>query len=125
LGNPVLSRLAVTLPVLVLLSSCSSSPFPIDPPVAAHAFAEQHPLNQGREPRRAFWEPVRRVQAISLCYGRQFNEPEDLVAVAQDICTGGRVEFYGEDPGWRYCALFQPRRATYICYPEEAAAKQE
>jgi len=97
----------------------------VESPPAARTFAEQHPLNQGQAPRRAFWDPVRRVQAISLCYGRQFNEPEDLLAVAQEICTGGRVEFYGEDPGWRYCALLQPRRATYICYPGETATNAE
>lgn len=59
-----------------------------------------------------------RPRAIAVCYGSFFNKPQQVMGVAQDLCPNeGRIERVDEDAFWNGCALLQPIRASFVCFP--------
>ena len=59
-----------------------------------------------------------RPRAIALCYGSWLNNPEEVMAAAQELCPNeGRLERVHEDFFWNTCALFQPVRVSFVCTP--------
>ncbi|MEM7170225.1 MAG: hypothetical protein AAF530_08635 [Pseudomonadota bacterium] len=115
-----LKKLLTSLLILLclgLLSACGAAPFKVPSPKEARDFAGANPRSTGESPREFFWEPVRRVQALSYCYSTLYNTPEDVKAEAEDFCRGGTVEFYSADSDFFSCALLQPHRLTFICFP--------
>ena len=110
-------RGALALALLLGLTACGGAPKRTAAPDDAKEYVAADPFNQGRTPRKFAWEDVRRVQPISFCYGRPFDEAPDLRAEAEYICKGGTVEYFGQDNGLRRCPLLQPYRMTFICFP--------
>ena len=59
-----------------------------------------------------------RPRAISICYSSLFNEPAEVMALAEESCPDqGSVERVEDDVFWNNCALFQPARASFLCTP--------
>jgi len=108
------------LAVALGLSACGGIPKRTVAPDEANDYVASDPFNQGRTKRKFAWEDVRRIQPISFCYGRPFDQAEDLRAEAEFICKGGTVEYFGQDLGLRRCPLLQPHRITFICFPAGA-----
>jgi hypothetical protein len=102
---------------LGMLVACTTGPGPVTSPAETAALAEGDPRNVGKEPRKALWQKVRLVQAISFCYGSPPDAPGELVSEAQAVCKGGTVDFVGQDTYLAECPLFQPHRVTFMCYP--------
>ncbi len=71
---------------------------------------EPPPLESGAE-------AAPRKRAVSLCYSRAFNTPEELMSEAGLICGSGQAKFLESDIFWTPCSLQQPTRATFICTP--------
>ena len=69
------------------------------------------------EPNRQRWEPRSEPVTLSYCYNKWFNDPEDILARANVDCEGGRLEFREQDAIWNGCAVMQPIRVSYVCYP--------
>lgn len=63
---------------------------------------------------------ARKPRVISICYSAWFNEPAEVMALAQGSCPHeGVVERVEDDVFWNDCALFQPARASFLCTPGE------
>jgi len=112
-GSPY-SFVIVALSALVL-AGCSTYPYRVAAPKDL-----QRQLKLVRETQ----EPPYK-QAISLCYSRSLNTPEDLVAEAQLICGRGQVEFLESDTFWTPCSIQQPARATFLCHPIPATSSPQ
>ncbi|WP_162937994.1 hypothetical protein [Kiloniella sp. EL199] len=54
---------------------------------------------------------------FGVCYGRNFNNPSQVLAFAKETCGDGRIELRGEDLLWNNCPMFQGARASFVCYP--------
>ncbi|MDJ0943042.1 MAG: hypothetical protein QNJ30_06240 [Kiloniellales bacterium] len=53
---------------------------------------------------------------ISLCYGTEMNDEEEIKARAQELCKG-RLVFVGQTMFFNDCPLLQNTRVTYQCRP--------
>ena len=96
--------------VLAALAACSTEPFGVAPPRSlARALAREAEL-AGDTGKVTPWP-------FGLCYGGALNSQEEVMARAREICPKGQIESKGEDTFWNGCALFQPRRAIFLCYP--------
>ena len=91
----------------LILAGCGQVPYEVATPKSVN---RQLALEQKLET-----APPRR--AISLCYGRAINTPEEVLAQAEMICGSGQVKFLKSDAFWTPCSLQQPARATFICTP--------
>lgn len=80
------------------LAGCSE-PFPTQPPAAV-------------DPESG--EPLGNL--ISLCYGTEMNDQEEIKARAQELCRG-RLVFVGQTMFFNDCPLLQNTRVTYQCRP--------
>jgi hypothetical protein len=111
--RPIIAAVALTA-----LSACSFEPFRVGPPEGI----EIAPPAAGAPVvvRGAFdFNPTPR--AFGLCYSELINEPAELLAKAREVCPYGHIEYREEeDLFWNGCALLQPRRAGFVCYPEPA-----
>ena len=95
----------------LVLAGCESIPYDVAAPKSVQRQLERELLDQSETAA----SPHRR--AISLCYSRSLDTPEELKAEAQLICANGEVEFLGSDTFWTPCSLAQPARATFVCTP--------
>lgn len=82
----------------VLLAGCSE-PYRTNPPKLTDSATGQ-----------------RMTGLISLCYGTEMNDPEEIKAVAQEQCRG-RLVFLQQNFFLNDCPLFQMTRVTYQCLP--------
>lgn len=98
---------AVLATVVVLLAACSPEPIKTAPPKTIGE--EPKPLIVGSG------EPY----ALSYCYSSQLNWSDQVLETAREACPKGKLHFQGEDVLWTRCPLFQPVRATFLCYPPE------
>ena len=100
-----------------LLAACSSAPYQIeaetDPPWelldAPVALNLDPPLSE-------------RAYRINLCYGNSVNDEAEILALAEEICDGGRLVLEDQNDVWNGCSVLQPTRVTYICDPPAEAA---
>jgi hypothetical protein len=107
--GPTLAGLA-----LLGLTACSTDPYQ----VRAQEGAQIIPLTESAPvvARGRFdFDPT--PWSFGLCYSELMNEPADLLATAREVCPYGHIESRDEDLFWNGCALLQPRRATFVCYP--------
>lgn len=106
LGRPLLMSV-----LALLLVACTTEPFLTGHPRDAASLAKADPATAP-----LLSEPGSRF--VSLCYGTEINDPEELSRVAQDYCPdGGRFQSVTQDVFWNGCPLLQPSRITYICVP--------
>jgi len=112
LSRPVRRLLAVLL--LAGLAACAE-PFEVPPsPEARWSMPPAPPLPAPLGP--FDYDPSPR--AIALCYGNLLNNPEEVMAAAQELCPNeGRLQRVHEDFFWNTCALFQPVRVSFVCTP--------
>jgi hypothetical protein len=112
---PAMCRLVLgPIAIALALAACSTAPFKtgaqsgteIAPP------AESEPVVARS---RFDFDPT--PWAFGLCYSELMNSPAELSAAARDVCPYGHIESRDEDVFWNDCALLQPRRATFVCYP--------
>ena len=107
--GPILAGLA-----LIGLAACSTDPYR----VRAQSGFKIAPLAE-RAPvvaRSSFdFDPT--PWAFGLCHGALMNDPAELLAAAREVCPYGHIESRDADVFWNGCALLQPRRATFVCYP--------
>ena len=99
------------------LAACSTAPYEIVPPT-------DPPWETLSEDRLPHLDPPLsdRARRISICYGTSVNSEEDVVALAEKACDGGRLVLEGQNVFWNGCSVLQPNRATYICDPPPEAA---
>ena len=103
--------------LITALAACSTEPYPIEastkPPwrftTSSDLPALDPPLSG-------------RAHRIFLCYGSVVNEEEEVLARAEDLCSGGRLVLEEQDTFWNGCSVLQPVRVTYICDPPEQGA---
>ena len=112
----MLNKTVLVCLLMMGLAACSGPVGTVSSPRKASALADGDPSNIGKKPRKAAWQDVTLVQAISYCYGAT-DTPEAMLEEARDFCKGGEVKYYGQDTYLRKCPLFQPHRITFICYP--------
>lgn len=98
--------------VFSLLAACSPDPIKTAPPLAIDDQPKPAVPGGGK--------PV----VLSYCYSSQLNWSDQVLATAREACPRGRLHFQGEDVLWTKCPLFQPVRATFLCYPPEKQPKQ-
>jgi hypothetical protein len=112
LSGPV--RLLLAALLLAGLAACAQ-PFEVPPSrEARRAVPPAPPLPAPLGP--FDYDP--RPRAIALCYGNLLNNPEEVMAAAQELCPNeGRLQRVDEDLFWNTCALFQPVRASFVCTP--------
>ena len=117
-------RLWPVLFLTLLLAACGNRPFQVAP--SGDASEALPPAAKERIVLGPFdFDP--RPRAYGVCYGSLFNKPQQVMGVAQDLCPNeGRIERVDEDAFWNGCGLFQPIRASFICFPgpEPAASRQ-
>ena len=63
-----------------------------------------------------------RAHRIAICYGTSVNSEDDVLALAEKSCGGGRLVLEHQNAFWNGCSVLQPTRVTYICDPPEEAA---
>ena len=94
----------------LVLAGCGSIPYPVATPISVQ---RQLDLERKAEAPPHRW-------AISLCYSRALNTPEELMSEARFKCGSGQVKFLESDIFWTPCSLQQPARATFICTPKQS-----
>jgi hypothetical protein len=99
----------------LVLAGCVSIPYEVAAPKSVQRQLERELGDPPADLSETEASP--RKRAISLCYGRGLNTPEELKAEAQLICANGEVEYIGSDTFWTPCSLAQPVRATFMCTP--------
>ena len=109
------SGLLYVVPLTALLGACALAPFPVEPPPEVVESLGQDPLAD--QPARKRWEPRSQPVVLSYCYSNQFNAPQDVLEMARVDCEGGRLDLRGQDAIWNGCAVLQPIRVSYVCYP--------
>ena len=107
--GPILAGLA-----LIGLTACSMEPYEVraQSGVEIASLAESAPVVARS---RFDFDPT--PWAFGLCHSALVNDPAEILAAARDVCPYGHIESRDEDVFWNGCALFQPRRATFVCYP--------
>ena len=103
------------LPLATLLGACALEPFPVTPPPEVVESIGLDPLNEPQVRKR--WEPRTSPVVLSYCYSNQFNAPQEVLEMARVDCEGGRLDLREQDAIWNGCAVLQPIRVSYICYP--------
>lgn len=99
--------------MLASLAACSTEPFRVAPPRSLARALE-------REAELAGDTGKAKPRAFGLCYSGALNSQEEIMVLAREICPKGQIESKGEDTFWNGCALIQPRRAVFLCYPPAA-----
>ncbi len=94
--------------------ACSNAPYAVPPPPELVEALGQVP---GTEEERRRWEPRSEPVVLSYCYNNRLNEPQEILALARRDCEGGRLELREQDAVWNGCAILQPVRVSYVCYP--------
>lgn len=112
--RPVPGRAFLAALLLAGLAACAQ-PFEVPPPRDARRAVPPGPTLQG--PLGPFdYDP--RPRAFALCYGSLVNNPEEVMQKAQELCPNdGRIERVAEDMFWNTCALLQPVRVSFVCFP--------
>ena len=114
---PVSGRAVLAALLLAGLAACAQ-PFEVRPPREARRAVPPAPPLPG--PLGPFDYDLR-PRAIALCYGSLMNDPEEVMEKAQELCpNNGRIERVAEDVFWNTCALFQPVRVSFVCFPGPA-----
>ena len=107
--------------LLAGLAACSTEPYPVGQEV-------QPPWELGASRAMPALDPPLSARASrhSFCYAKPLNDEEEVLAVAEESCAGGRLVLESQDVFWNGCSLLQPVRATYICDPPapEAVERQ-
>ena len=98
-----------------LLAACAVEPFAVSPPPELVESLGVDPEAKPQVRRR--WEPRSTPVVLSYCYSNQFNEPQQILEMARVDCEGGRLELREQDAIWNGCAVAQPIRVSYVCYP--------
>ena len=96
------------------LAACSARPYPVAGPESLTRVLEPE-----REAAVEAERPVPRI--VSICYGRLFNTPEEVLEEARYECRDGEVSYRDKDSLWTPCGLLQPVRASFLCTPKPAA----
>jgi hypothetical protein len=111
---PAPCRALLAALLLAGLAACAQ-PFEVPPPREANRAVPRGPELPG--PLGPFdYDP--RPRAIALCYGNLINDPEEVMQKAQELCpNNGRIERVAEDLFWNSCALLQPVRVSFVCFP--------
>ena len=104
----------------LFLAGCSTAPYRIEPVTDPPWEFERGPALPALEPPLSL-----RAHRISICYGEAVNSEEDVLALAEKSCGGGRLVLEHQNAFWNGCSVLQPTRITYICDPPEAAAAGE
>ncbi len=102
-------RVVVVCALAVALAACSARPYGVVAPKS---------LTRAREAAVEAGRPAPRI--VSLCYGRLFNTPEELLKEARYQCQS-EVSFRDKDVLWTPCGLLQPVRASFACTPKPTA----
>lgn len=97
---------------LSLAAACSPDPIETTPPLTIAEEVKPSVAGSG--------EPY----VLSYCYSSQLNWSDQVLETAREACPRGRLHFHGEDVLWTRCPLFQPVRATFLCYPPEKQPEQ-
>ena len=106
-------RAIIAFAVLTAVVACSPEPIKTTPPLTVND--QPKPSVPGTR------DPV----ILSYCYSSQLNWSNEVLSAAREACPNGRLHFQGEDVLWTRCPLFQPVRATFLCYlPEAPQPKQ-
>ncbi len=105
----------------LVLAACSPIPYSVAAPIAVQRQLERE-LGEPA-PGLSEQEKPSPNRAISLCYSRTFNTPEEVLSEAKLMCGTGQVKLVGTDIFWTPCSLQQPARATFICTPEQRAGE--
>jgi hypothetical protein len=115
--RPALCRVVLAALLPAALAACAQ-PFQVPPPREAVLAVPPGPALPG--PLGPFdYDP--RPRAIALCYGKPMNDPEEVRQAARALCPNdGRIERVAEDVFWNTCALFQPVRVSFVCFPGPA-----
>lgn len=101
--------------LLMMLAGCGAQPYEIVPSDTAESML---PAEAKADMLLGPFDYDPRPRAIAVCYGAFFNRPEEVTATVQSLCPNeGRIERVAQDAFWNGCALFQPMRASYICFP--------
>ncbi len=101
--------------ISVLLAGCANQPFPVAPSSDARAAL---PPEASQKIVLGPFDYDPRPRAVAVCYGSFFNRPKQVMAEAQRLCpNGGRLERVNQDAFWNGCALMQPIRASFVCFP--------
>jgi hypothetical protein len=118
---PAQGRALLAALLLGGLAACAQ-PFEVPPPREAMRAVPPGPAPPG--PLGPFdYDP--RPRAIALCYGNLVNDPEEVMQKAQELCpNNGRLERVAEDAFWNTCALLQPVRVSFVCFPGPAGPSE-
>ena len=101
----------------LFLAGCSTAPYRIEPVTDPPWEFERGLSLPALEP------PLSpRAHRISICYGTSVNSEDDVLALAEKTCGGGRLVLEHQNAFWNGCSVLQPTRITYICDPPEEAA---
>ncbi len=114
-ARPSASGRAVFAVLLLAGLAACAQPFEVPPPREANRAVPRGPALPG--PLGPFdYDP--RPRAIALCYGNLINDPDEVMQKAQELCpNNGRIERVAEDLFWNTCALLQPVRVSFVCFP--------
>ncbi len=107
-------RIVAACALVAALAACSARPFVVGAPKALTRALE-------REAADAEETAAPRPRIVSICYGRPFNSPEEVLEEARLACPDGEVTFQDTDSFWTPCGLLQPVRASFLCQPAPSA----
>lgn len=97
-----------------VLAACGSLPYSTKIPKSVERQLKPHTKKDGTAKKGA-------PKALSFCYSESINTPRQLLEEARLNCEGGTVTLHERDIFWTSCSVLQPRRATFICTPAQAA----
>ncbi len=105
--------------LLAGLAACSTDPYPI-------GSKTQPPWELGASRAMPALAPPLGARAwrLSFCYATPLNDEEEVLAMAEERCPGGRLVLDSRDVFWNGCGLLKPVRATYICDPATPEASE-
>ena len=107
-------RILVACVLAAALAACSARPIPVTGPKSL-----TRALEPEQEAAAEAGRPARRI--VSICYGKLFNTPEEVLEEARLACPDGEVTFHDADSFWTPCVLLQPVRANFLCTPRPTA----
>lgn len=106
------ATLTCTMLLTTALPACSNDPYFTKPPdKLLNRYAYHPPTSTHDKPEDPY--------LISLCYGRQSDDPEQVMERAQELCPAGNLVVHSQDGFWNDCALFHPVRINLICDPSD------
>ena len=105
--NLAATNVLLAMTAAVALSACSSRPYATALPKAVERQLKRQDASAQR--------------AVSLCYSKRINTPQELKDEAKLLCGKRTPVYRGTDTFWTSCSLMQPSRATFMCAPAQGA----